>query len=87
MFEPLAIGNWTLNAEVSDDSRNEEEQRRQRREVRARKQQNERQRAERDDEEDVPARARRQIPEQDTASIRRSATRLTGIKQMFYTNV
>jgi hypothetical protein len=21
MFEPLAIGNWTLNAEVSDDSR------------------------------------------------------------------
>ena len=64
MLEPLAIGNWILNAEVSDDSTTMRDERENRREDGARDKQAEGERAEHDDADDVPACAGRQIPEQ-----------------------
>ena len=69
MFEPLAIGNWTLNAEVSDDSSDEEEQREDRGKRGARHAARRRSRRRRDDREDVPAGPRRQFAEQGGSSI------------------
>ena len=71
MFEPLAIGNWTLKAEVSDDSSNEEDAAAMTGVKVARgSSRHNVERAERDDREDVPAAARRQVPEQGAFSIR-----------------
>ncbi len=83
MLEPLAIGNWTLNADVSDDSRTRNSERGDRGEGRARHEHAEGQRAERDDREDVPAAAGREIPKQGAVSI----SCLTVFKHLFYTFV
>ena len=55
MFEPLAIGNWTLNAEVSDDSRTRISSGRTGVNVARGRSSTKRRRAERDDGKDVPA--------------------------------
>ena len=83
MFEPLAIGNWTLKADVSDDSRTRNSSGRTGVNVARGTQHAEGHRAERDDREDVPAAAGRQIPKQSAASI----SRLTTFKHLFYTSV
>ena len=64
MFEPLAIGNWILNAEVSDESRMRNDERGDRGQRGPRHEHAEGQRAERDDREDVPAAAGRKVPKQ-----------------------
>ncbi len=71
MFEPLAMGNCTLKAEVSDESSDEDHERQNGRERRAREEQREGEAPQRNDAEDIAARARRQVPEQSGASIAR----------------
>src|SRR6185436_13264061 len=97
-----AAGNRKLNLERGGERRqqDQEDERQHRRELRARDQREKREHAERDDEKDVPARARRKIPEQNPTSIpvrrarrdggwapRRRGFELTKFKQLFYTNV
>ena len=87
MFEPLAIGNWTLKADVSDDSRTKKSEREDRRERGAGHERARRSTAPSDDDpDDVPAGARRQIPEQD-ASVYTGGrgAGLTAVKHLFYT--
>ena len=64
MFEPLAIGNWILKADVSDDSSTRNSSGMIGVSVARGTSSAEGQRAERDDREDVPAAAGRKVPKQ-----------------------
>ena len=63
MVEPLAIGNWTLNAAVSDERKVSSSSDRTRRTSARAQAQRERRGAQSDDRDDVPPRAAREIAE------------------------